>query len=161
MDLLQHKEIHSTLPILLHPERFFFLNFHGFPPNPFISVYFSSFFLRFSNLFHWNVFIGRVPLEVSPIKDHPAWLLIGTVLFIIKLLTTGSCRLQNKRNSFVVRFLLDKLWWYGVGGRWRNEIIMISNAYIRKSSNSTLIIIVGFRIKTTTYLAIIIRRWYT
>lgn len=67
-----------------------------------------------------------------------------------------------------MRFLLYKLWLInGEWDRWTVKIIIIINSYIRKSTNSTLFIIkifilfVLFRIKTTTYFTIIIRRWYT
>lgn len=65
---------------------------------------------------------------------------------------------EFRESLIVMRFLFDKLWWFGARpSRWTNKIIIIINAYIRKSTNSTLlnfasivIIIVVFRIKTTT-----------
>lgn len=64
----------------------YFLNFHGF------STELSSFRKLFSVFWDFQInfieisSLWRVPLEVSPRKDHPAWLLIGTVLFIINFL---------------------------------------------------------------------------
>lgn len=63
-----------------------------------------------------------------------------------------SERKKSLLNLFIMRFLLDKLWRYDGGwDRWTSKIIIIINAYIRKSTSSThRLIIVVFRIKTTT-----------
>lgn len=137
---------------LLQLKKFKHCRFYCTPWKSFMAFSIHPFILL-----RYEIFIS---MKISQLEFSTFYLTfhIGTVWFFFICLSFYShflCqfveRTENKWILIILCLFFDKLWRYGGWGRgWTNKIVIIINAFIRKSINSTFIIIVFRIIKTTT-----------